>query len=731
MSVEEIEFSHFLSESSTLVLIVYVPANRVSSLKVYSNCLSFVTNFYISLFPTGYGFIDEANIHKLRSPRSLSVEPFYINRVNFAIAPQVLEPGVLYLFELKAIGGGVSGIARVEVRLDMPPLLQEVRVDPPIGESLLTVFTVSATGKNVDSKNLPLVYRYGIQNRSATFWLSGEIPSPSLRTILPSLYLSQDTSLQIVVGVRDSGGNEATFSSAIKLPPQNISAAEALDQVQVRYTRNGNWIEALASLGSYLYSHSAMGRTLDDDTVGVVTEILFNISTVSLADTPTHYQLIAQYLSALARNTESLSEPVAEKIAQLISETLMEYTFETMATPTPVEDGVKVDDLNFGTFSGAQISPSTDEISNNLAAIEQLMGTFPTSSYLRELYPELLDVVSSGACSLLSVGENDAFLATPNTQLAVRKVSPSQLGGAFKPCPSSAVCSSVDIGQSFGPTLRQQICNSTEGRTLQLCEEVCLQGNQQMQGSGDAFELADFAMNKIATDIPGSDPKRVRPFSDILSFSVPILSANGNGYAMLSNLNTPITVYLPVMGTFLLNDSQLLCLYRQRGGGGSYANEKWLLDNIDSPTLEEIDGVQTAVCQYNHLTEFIIGILPTPITPSSSLVIMSSTPSPSTSMATTSPSPSVVTPPSGDAAISPAAVGVPVVLILIIIVVAIVIFVLLFFVWRKWKKRAKVRLQSLHPLIILHASVTQFGCILANWCFQVHLPCVSPLWFCE
>ena len=448
-----------------------------------------------------------------------------------------------------------------------------------------------------------------------------------------------------------------------------------------------------------------MGITLDDGTVGVITEILFDISAISLTDTPTHHQLIAQYLSALTRNTESLSEPIAEKIAQLISETLMEHTFETMATPIPAIEGVTVDDLNFGTFSGAQFSPSTDENSNNLAAIEQLMGTFPTSSYLRELYPELLDVVSSGACSLLSVGEDDAFLATPNTQLAVRKVSPSQLGGVFKPCPSGVMCSSIDIGQSFGPALRQQICNSTEGRTLELCEEVCLQGNQLMQGSGDVFELADFAKNKIMTDIPVSEHERVRPFSEISSFSVPILSAKGNGYAMLSKLNTPITVYIPVMGTFLLNDSQLLCLYRQRGGGGSYANEKWLLDNTDSPAVEEIDGVQTALCQYKHLTEFILGILPIPITPSSSLVIMSSTPPPSTSMATTSPSPSVVTPPSGGAAINPAAVGVPVILILIIVVVAVVIFLLLFFLWRKWKKRSKVRLQSLHPRITLHASV--------------------------
>ena len=668
-----------------------------------------IANLFFKLFvlpfPTGYGFINEANIHKLRTPRSLSVEPFYVNRVNFAIGPRALEPRVLYLFELRATGGGVSGIARVEVRADTPPLLQEVQVDPPTGESLLTVFTVSATGENVDLKNLPLVYRYGIQNGNATFWLSGEIPSPSIRTILPSPYPSQNTSVQIVVGVQDSGGNEATFSSAIKLHPQNISAAEALDQIQMRYTRNGNWIESLASLGSYLYSHSAMGITLDDGIVGVVTEILFNISAISLTDTPTHHQLIAQYLSTLTRNTESLSEPIAEKIAQLISETLMEHTFETMAIPIPVEEGITVDDLNFGTFSGAQFSPSTDETSNNLAAIEQLMGTFPTSSYLRELYPELLDVVSSGACSLLSVGEDDAFLATPNTQLAVRKVSPSQLGRAFKPCPSGVVCSSIDIGQSFGPALRQQICNTTEGRTLQLCEEVCLQGNQQMQGSGDVFELADLAKNKIMTDIPGSEHERVRPFSEISSFSVPILSAKGNGYAMLSNLNTPITVYLPVMGTFLLNDSQLLCLYRQRGGGGSYANEKWLLDSTDSPAVEEIDGVQTALCQYKHLTEFILGILPIPITPSSSLVIMSSTPPPSTSMATTSPSPSVVTPPSGGAAINPAAVGVPVILILIIVVVAIVIFLLLFFLWRKWKKRSKVRLQSLHPWIILDASV--------------------------
>ena len=627
------------------------------------------------------------------SPPSLSVEPFYINRVNFAISPRVLEPGVRYLFELKAVGGGVSGFARVEVRVDTPPLLQEVRVDPPTGVSLLTVFMISTTGENVDSENLPLVYRYGIQNGNATFWLSGEIPSPSIQAILPSLYPSQNTSLQIVVQVRDNGGNQANFlSDIVKLQPPNITAAEALDQIQMQYTQNGSWIETLASLGSYLYGHSVMGIPLADNAVTMVTEMLFNISALSPVDTPTHHQLIAQYLSSLTLSTESLSEPTAEKIAQLISETLMENTFESVSTPRPVPEGSSVDDLNSGSFSGAQMSLPTEEVSQNLAAVQRLMGTFPTSSYLRELYPELLDVVSSGICSLLTVGDDDVFLVSPNTQLSVRKVSPSQLGGLFKPCPPGTTCSSVDVGQSLGPALRQQICDGTEGRTLPLCEEACLQSNQQIQDSGDEFQLADFAKSEILLNI-GADPETVQPFSAVSSFSVPILSASGNEYAMLSNLDTPITVYLPVMGTFQMNESQFLCLYRQRGGGGSYSNEKWLLDSTDSPNVEEIDGVQTARCQYNHLTEFILGLLPIPILPSSS-IIMSSTSSSSTSMATASPTPTVVPPPPGGAAVNAAAVGVPVVLILLIVAIATLALILLFFMWRKWKKRAKVNCRT-------------------------------------
>lgn len=588
--------------------------------------------------------------------------------------------------------------------MDTPPLLQEVQVDPPTGESLSTVFMISTTGENVDSENLPLVYRYGIQNGSTTFWLSGEIPSPSIQAILPSLYPSQNTSLQIIVQVRDNGGNQANIlSDIIALQPQNITAAEALDQIQMEYTQNGNWIEALASLGSYIYGHSVMGNLLADDALRVVTEILFNISALSPADTPTHHQLIAQYLSALTLSTESLSQPTAEKIAQLISETLMENTFEAVSGPRSVPEGSSVDDLNSGSFSGAQMSLPTEEVSQNLAAVQRLMGTFPTSSYLRELYPELLDVVSSGVCSLLTVGNDDAFLVSTNTQLAVRKVSPSHLGGPFKPCPPGATCSSVDVGQSFGPALRQQICDGTEGRTLPLCEEACLQSNQQIQDSGDEFELADFAKNKILSDILGADPETVRPFSDVSSFSVPMLSADGSRYAMLSNLDTPITVYLPVTGTFQMNEmneSYFLCLYRQRGGGGSYSNENWLLDSTESPTVEEIAGVQTARCQYNHLTEFILGLLPNPIVPSSS-PIMSSTLSPSTSISTISPTPTVVPPPPGGSVINPAAVGVPLVLILLIAAIVTLALILLFFMWRKWKKRAKVNYRT--PSFHMHA----------------------------
>ena len=650
---------------------------------------------------TGYGVIDDTSPSKLKTLGPFSVEPFYVNRVDLVIAPETLLPGVRYLFELTAISGGAREVARIEVEVDAPPLVQEVRVDPPTGEPLNTLFTISTAGQNVESKNLPLMYRYGIQNGSSIFWLSGVIPSPSLETILPSLSVSQSSSLQVVVQVRDSVRNVPNLSTVVELAPPSINA-EAVDQIRMRYAQNGNWIEALASLGSYLYSHSAMGISLDNDTVGVVTDLLFNISAVSLVDTPTHHQLVAQYLSVITLSTDSLSEPMAEDIARLISQTLMEHTFETIAAPTPVDLGLAVDVLNFGTLSGAQeSSPSTDEISQNLVAIEQLIKMFPSSIYLRELYPQLLDTVSSGACSLLSIGEEDSFLSTPNTQLSVRKISPSHLGGGtFKPCRSDEACSSVGVGQSFSSSLREQICNSTVGRTLQLCEEVCLQGNQQMTDSEDNFELAEASKMRILANISRSVPDSVRPVSDIFSFSVPILSANGNGYAMLPNLDTPINVSFPLMGTFPSNDSELLCLYRQRGGGGSYANEKWLLDTTVSPNVEEIDGVTRALCQYNHLTEFVCGVVLISPIPSSSPVIMSSTPLPSTSMATTSPTPSVVAPPPGGAVVNPAAYGVPIVLVLIAAAVVVVICVVIFFVWRNKKRRAKVR----QPMSALHFS---------------------------
>ena len=621
-----------------------------------------------------------------------TIEGQFINEAYLVLAAGSLSVGHRYLFELTATinGGNYSSSAQVDLRVGAPPLVQDISVDPPTGDPLSTEFVVMATGSNVNPTNLPLTYRFGFpDDDSGVFWISGHLSSPSLETILPSVSTATESEIQLVVQVQDNNGNYKNFMTTVALGTTNVPIATVVENIQNDHSDTKDWIRTLASIGSVIHHHSSMSKTLNNDIVGVITEILFNVSS-AVPDTFSHHQLIAQYLATIATHSMIIEQHTSEEIATYILATLDEHTFEF---EIPNFDWSAQNDvtsiLNQGLFSGTQSPMATQQLLNSLEAVEDLMDQHSNSAHIRKVYYQMIDSISTGLCSVAAASEPPVSIATTNMHISVQKYSVSSLRGVFAPtfCADITSCSFFELDNSFPSDVKKHVCRPAMGKTLPSCQEVCLQGSIETVNI-DNFVISDTSENFISSEIHQSNPKDITPYSSIISsLSVPFLSPNGNGYVNLSHLSMPVTVELPLSGEVPnANESLLLCFHRQQGGGATHIDQPWNLDSVIAPHVVKKNGQNFAQCKFHHLTQFALGILPIPQIEPSTSVMMSSTPVMSSSMVTPSPTPTAPTVPPAPLDVVP--IIIPIILILLIVIIIAVVIVVVV-CWYK-KRLAKV-----------------------------------------
>jgi protocadherin Fat 4 len=638
-----------------------------------------------SVTPTGEV---HRSVHTSNSS-SNSITGQLVNQAYLVLAPGSLVAGQQYLFQLTAtIGGGTySSFARIDFEVESAPVIG-ISVDPPTGDSLATKFFIRATDSNADPSKFPLTYRFGFQNEDNTFWISGHVSSPSLETMLPSVAMATKSYTNVIVQVADSEGNSRDFVELVRLSSLNISMATVVQQIQTEFSNTQDWVQTLASIGSVIYHHATVSETLDNNVVGVITEILFDISTTFIPNTSSHHELITQYLTIIATHSTGLDQTTSEQIVTFLLRTVNRHTFEFEIPNldwSAQHDGA-TSVLNQGVFSGAQNAPNDEQTVSTLQAVEELMDLHPNSALIQQGYLQLIDSISTGLCSLVAAGEGQKSLETDKTQLSVQKYTIPSLRGVFNPVPCSdpTSCPSFDLGSSFSTHVQELVCKTAEGRTLQLCREVCLQSS--IQNFTEGFTLSNASKNFISSEIILSDPEAVKPYSTVVSsLSVPFLSTNGNGYVNLSNLTSPVIVKLPLSGEIPpANESRLLCLYRQRGGGAGYSNKEWTLDNLSPPPTHTDSGHHFTECSFHHLTEFMVGLLPLPVIEPTTSLVMSSTPMVSSSSIV--PTPTTTPLPPTTAPFNAAGIAIPVVLLLLILLVVVVV-VIIVVVCRWYRKR--------------------------------------------
>ena len=622
-----------------------------------------------------------------------TIEGQFLNEAYLVLAAASLSVGHRYLFKLTATvnRGNYSSSAQVDLEVGAPPLIQDISVDPPAGDPLSTRFVVMATGSNVNPTNLPLTYRFGFLDDDGIFWISRHLSSPSLETILPSVSTATESEIQLVVQVQDNNGNYKNFMKTVPLSTTNVPIATVVENIHDDHSTTKDWIRTLASIGSVIHHHSSMSKTLNNDIVGVITEIIFNVSS-AVPDTSSHRQLIARYLATIATHSMSIEQQTSEEIATCILDTLNERTFEF---EIPNFDWSAQNDvtsvLNQGLFSGAQSPMAThQQLLTSLEAVEDLMDQHSNSAHIRKVYYQMIDSISTGLCSVAVASEPPVSIATTNTHISVQKYSVSSLRGVFAPtsCADITSCLFFELDNSFSSDIKKHVCRPAMGKTLPSCQEVCLQGSIETVNVAN-FIISETSENLISSEIHQSNPKDIRLYSSIVSsLSVAFLSTNGNGYVNLSNLSMPITVELPLSGEVPnANESQLLCFHRQQGGGATNIDQPWNLDSVIAPFVVTKRGQNFAQCKFRHLTQFVLGIIPIPKIEPSTSIMMSSTPVISSSMVT--PSPTLTAPTEPPAPLNVVPIVIPVILILLIVILIAVIIIVVVVCWYK-KRLAKV-----------------------------------------
>ena len=260
----------------------------------------------------------------------------------------------------------------------------------------------------------------------------------------------------------------------------------------------------------------------------------------------------------------------------------------------------------------------------------------------------------------------------------------------------------MNFRESVSSIYQSAACPSISTACLETCfSGVLLSNHSQLYATYTAVKpngslvLDALSRLKLFSEIEGSNPYRIKLFSDILSVNIYIPIQDT--YLEIQNLISPIQILIPVENPSPEPGSQPLCLYREIGGSGGFDPDDhiWKLDITTTPENMTIGSKLYYICDFNHLSEFAIGLLPPPviIEPPPTTTPPPTTP-PSTT-ATTKPTQMTASPSVEPVGFPAAAVVVPLLLILITVTV-IVVLVIIFFMWRK-KRRGKVRIAPIDP----------------------------------
>ena len=676
---------------------------------------------------TGQGFIDLEDDSIIRSqtvypstdtptttssPLSSSpvtaISANQVNRVHLVIPPNLLVPRLKYTFRLTAVGGdGNSSFAEISITATSPPQLIQLASSPTSGIATETLFTLSVSGGADEPMDTPILYQFGFLNNGARVngagplsnddiqWLSGVQVSTFINTLLPSGDPTQNYSLFLIVRAFGRDGSFSdSFSDAIVLPREESTSTvqdytSLISDLRRTLLDSKEWNEVLSSLVS-ITSEINKHDNLQSSDVKLQSFRLFrDIFSNHLPPSAAHYKLTVSLLELLTE-FGCITFPSDQGIIVAVLNTIIEWfrsqtVLESTATTFPDSE----EPLLLRTTYQASAPPLFSE-STAATIIDTYLNMIDggTSADVHDNFVQTLEKLNEVLCQESTTGKKASIVDTLVVHV-LTKMSVSS--GMF-----NVSGTLVNFMDSLSSLFQSTACPSTSTPCLETCFSGVLLSNSSgllstsvTVNSNGTLVLDAPSQQKLVAEIEGSNPYGIRLFSDILSvkISIPVQQT----YLQIQDLNSPVQILIPVQNPIPDSDSQPLCLYRELGGSSGFDPEDylWKVDNTLPPETSIIGSNVYYVCEFDHLSEFAIGLLPPPVI---SEPPPTTTPPPTTAPTTmaTTPLRTTVAPSVEPVAFPAAAVVVPLLLIIVVVAVTVVL-IIVFFVWRN-KRRGKLQI---------------------------------------
>ena len=639
-------------------------------------------------------------------PLDVSVSEREISRANLVLRPNVLSIGLTYTFRLTAVSVQGSGFAQVSITPDPPPHSASISIEPEAGVALETEFTVTVSGGVDSTTDTPLLFQFGVLqdfvSEGSILWISGIQISNFLNTLLPTGEQSNNFTHSIMARIFDRKGGYSDVVTQVLVNPNNLATKDFYDDILgdigSSFTANKDWSTTLSTLSAVLLDVNkdteVQSQNLKQESLDIFLEIFNN----HLPQTEMHYALGISLLKEITSNGGIASAAKQQEIAQALEEIVEWFRRESALQSFQAEVSTQNGEEPLLLLSNYRGASGRKRLFSTLA--KDLIASWVNMLETQEVimvaksFVENVESIGHTLCQERVLGEDAVSIAAaPLAELYLKTAKPT---GAFN---ISNIL--VDFRESLSDLFTSQACAEENLPCSESCIQVSLYPIDFFPARDmQILKLSTSAQEMLRTEIEGSDPESIELFSDIVSVSVSIPSQNG--FLDITDLSSTIQVYIPLREPVSNSESQPLCLSRAVGGTNGFENFEWQLDTLNTPQRATISSMEYFVCEFNHLSEFAVGLLPPPIiiepplttsipTSTRQLITSSQVIEQSSEVPTETPTtdPPVVVDAAGGAA-SPAVVAVPIVLVLVILI-AVGVVLAVVFVWRQ-KKRKKMRI---------------------------------------
>ena len=638
-------------------------------------------------------------------PPAVSIVANEISRVNLVLKPNVLIPGERYTFRLSATNSEGTAYSQILVNADPPPQYAMILAEPLSGLALETNFVFTISGAIDYTTDSPFLYQFGlIEEQSLEMsnfdqnvkWISGVQTSNSINTVLPSGNSTTNYSLGIRGRIFDRKGGYSDVQTQIAVRPNMATGmfyTTVLTDIKATFDSNKDWATALSRLMATVLDINRNTGVAPQSLKDEALDIFMNIFNEHLPATQSHYALAASLLDQITSNRGITGISNQRRIAEALTTVVNWFKSQTAIQATSNEAPT----LRYGEplvlQSMYETIPQdllTTTIAQSILSSWMNMLQSQTTTTVAQTFVQITESISYTLCQQSILGENATVISVPLADFYVKSAPPV---GAF-----NISSNLVDFGSSLLPVYRLQACTNMNTP----CSETCFQGIRYRSDfladpDMQTIQLSTTTMERLLSEIEGSDPSSVILVSDVTSVVISVPSMNS--FLEVRNLGTPIQVLFQKRQPVPNDGSRVLCLYRPVGGNNGFDSFEWQLDTLTAPSITTVNSTEYFVCEFTHLSEFAVGLLAPPVITQAPILTTSTSqiqPSSSSRTAVESTSmviqesptqPSTMVPVSGFPA---AAVAIPLILIIVVVIVAAVAVVLCL-LWKK-KRQKKVKI---------------------------------------